>query len=53
MQFIQTSIHPNGGARLTYFTDEFPQHQKLCNNMILSFEKLKLFLCSLLALTWM
>jgi hypothetical protein len=42
MQFIQTSIHPNGGARLTYFTDEFPQHQKLCNNMILSFEKLEI-----------
>ncbi len=29
------SIHLNGGAWLTYFTDdEFPQHQ-LCNNMIL------------------
>ncbi len=34
MQFIQKSIHPNGGARLTYFSHEFPQHQ-LCNNMIL------------------
>jgi len=21
------AIHLNGGARLTYFTDEFPQHQ--------------------------
>jgi hypothetical protein len=37
MQSIQTSsIHPNGGARLTCFTVEFPHHQhQLCNNMIL------------------